>query len=286
MSGFVFAADPFRQTPVRSLGDGTDEKVQVKILGHGTSPTLGAAAQFQAVVDSQGRVKTATDITSSALPLNAATATNQSSQIALETSIDGRLTTLNAKDFATSAKQDTALTEAQSLHTDLNARMGALTETAPATDTASSGLNGRLQRIAQRLSSLIAFYTADFGASSASIRTAAQVGNATGAAAFGAGGTTAQVLRVVQANDQTTTGLADTFDRMKNKNFKDTEEVRYDIPTSFTSTAIYVGLAPAGTATSAASWAIVRTLFDANGNPSRDQIKLNVIWDNRAALAW
>lgn len=33
---------------------------------------------------------------------------------------------------------------------------GALTETAPATDTASSGLNGRLQRIAQRLTSLLA----------------------------------------------------------------------------------------------------------------------------------
>jgi hypothetical protein len=37
-----------------------------------------------------------------------------------------------------------------------NATIGALTETAPATDTASSGLNGRLQRIAQRLTSLIA----------------------------------------------------------------------------------------------------------------------------------
>jgi hypothetical protein len=33
---------------------------------------------------------------------------------------------------------------------------GALTETAPATDTASSGLNGRLQRIAQRLTTIIA----------------------------------------------------------------------------------------------------------------------------------
>lgn len=33
--------------------------------------------------------------------------------------------------------------------------IGPLTETAPATDTASSGLNGRLQRIAQRLSTLI-----------------------------------------------------------------------------------------------------------------------------------
>jgi hypothetical protein len=33
--------------------------------------------------------------------------------------------------------------------------IGALTETAPASDTASAGLNGRLQRIAQRLTSLI-----------------------------------------------------------------------------------------------------------------------------------
>jgi hypothetical protein len=36
------------------------------------------------------------------------------------------------------------------------ARAGIITETAPATDTASSGQNGRLQRIAQRLTSLIA----------------------------------------------------------------------------------------------------------------------------------
>jgi hypothetical protein len=37
-----------------------------------------------------------------------------------------------------------------------NTRIGDVTETAPANDTASSGLNGRLQRIAQRLTSLIA----------------------------------------------------------------------------------------------------------------------------------
>ncbi len=39
---------------------------------------------------------------------------------------------------------------------DFDTKTGALTETAPATDIASSGLNGRLQRIAQRLSSMIA----------------------------------------------------------------------------------------------------------------------------------
>jgi hypothetical protein len=42
----------------------------------------------------------------------------------------------------------------------LDARSGTLTETAPATDTASSGLNGRLQRIAQRLTTLIALLPA------------------------------------------------------------------------------------------------------------------------------
>ncbi len=45
-----------------------------------------------------------------------------------------------------------------------DARIGILTETAPATDTASSGLNGRLQRIAQRLTSLIALLPASLGA--------------------------------------------------------------------------------------------------------------------------
>ena len=45
-----------------------------------------------------------------------------------------------------------------------NVLTGPVTETAPATDTASSGLNGRLQRIAQRLSSLIALLPTALGA--------------------------------------------------------------------------------------------------------------------------
>lgn len=55
---------------------------------------------------------------------------------------------------ATSANQSSELT-----------LIGALTETAPASDTASSGLNGRLQRIAQRLSSLIALIPSTIGIS-------------------------------------------------------------------------------------------------------------------------
>ena len=69
-----------------------------------------------------------------------ATAANQTTGNASLGSIDTKLT-----DVAT----QTTLAQ---IDTDL----GSLTETAPATDTASSGLNGRLQRIAQRLTSLIA----------------------------------------------------------------------------------------------------------------------------------
>jgi hypothetical protein len=46
---------------------------------------------------------------------------------------------------------------------DADALFGSVTETAPASDTASSGLNGRLQRVAQRLTSLIALFPAALG---------------------------------------------------------------------------------------------------------------------------
>lgn len=60
--------------------------------------------------------------------------------------------------FATETTLGTRLTES-----DFDTKTGSLTETAPATDTASSGLNGRLQRIAQRLTSLIALLPGSLG---------------------------------------------------------------------------------------------------------------------------
>lgn len=51
-----------------------------------------------------------------------------------------------------------------SLKTVTVGQIGALTEAAPTTDTASAGLNGRLQRIAQRLTSLIALLPTALGA--------------------------------------------------------------------------------------------------------------------------
>lgn len=56
---------------------------------------------------------------------------------------------------STEATLSTRLSEA-----DFDTKVGSLTESAPGSDTASSGLNGRLQRIAQRLSTLISLVPA------------------------------------------------------------------------------------------------------------------------------
>lgn len=67
-----------------------------------------------------------------------------------------RITSLIALLPASLGQKASASSLAVTLSTEQEAEIGAVTETAPASDTASSGLNGRLQRIAQRLSSLIA----------------------------------------------------------------------------------------------------------------------------------
>ena len=76
-----------------------------------------------------------------------ATAANQATTNGSLSSIDTKLTSQ-----ATAANQTAQAT-----------LTGAVVETAPATDTASSGLNGRLQRIAQRLTSLIGLLPAALG---------------------------------------------------------------------------------------------------------------------------
>lgn len=69
-------------------------------------------------------------------------------------------TKLKATSLAVTLASDEALTVAVATG---NTEIGAVTETAPGSDTASSGLNGRLQRIAQRLTSLIALVPASLG---------------------------------------------------------------------------------------------------------------------------
>jgi hypothetical protein len=70
--------------------------------------------------------------------------------------------------LSTEAKQDTQITRLNLLATEAKqdaeaVLVGALNEAAPASDTANSGLNGRLQRIAQRITSLIALLPTSLG---------------------------------------------------------------------------------------------------------------------------
>lgn len=78
-----------------------------------------------------------------------------------------RLTSLIALLPASLGSKSAATSLAVTDSTEDVARMGAITETAPLTDIASSGLNGRLQRIAQRLSSLIALFPTALGTTTA-----------------------------------------------------------------------------------------------------------------------
>lgn len=80
--------------------------------------------------------------------------------------------------FATETTLGTRLSES-----DFDTKTGSLTETAPASDTASSGLNGRLQRIAQRITSLITALGSPFQAGGSIGNTAFGVNNAAGASA-------------------------------------------------------------------------------------------------------
>lgn len=90
---------------------------------HGLT-TGGGGGYVDVKVNPSGALTVESTVTSSALPTGAATSANQTAQSTL---------------------------------------FGAVTETAPASDTASSGLNGRLQRIAQRLTSLIALFPGTLG---------------------------------------------------------------------------------------------------------------------------
>jgi hypothetical protein len=113
-----------------------------------------------------------------------ATAANQATQITAEQAILAKLLAAPA----TEAKQDTQVTALGTLltTTDFDTKTGALTETAPATDTASSGLNGRLQRIAQRLTTLLAVFPTTIDTNS--------------------GAKSASTLRTVHATDDTMIG--------------------------------------------------------------------------------
>jgi hypothetical protein len=110
---------------------------------------------------------------------------------------------------ATEASLSNRLSEA-----DFDTKVGILTETPPATDIASSGLNGRLQRIAQRLSSLITAVGSPFQAGGSIGNTAFSVNNASGASAVNIqdGGNSLTVDGSVTVSQATGTDLHTVID--------------------------------------------------------------------------
>lgn len=79
---------------------------------------------------------------------------------------------------------------------------------------------------------------------------------------------------------------ADIFTRIKQRSFFNTEEVRYDIPSNLSSGTIYVGVATASAATSAAVWSVVKTGFTSESLPLRDLFKPGVVWDSRTSTSF
>lgn len=209
--------------------DDLNAALTVKVAG----ASLTGAESYFMDVDSNGNAKTVVNNASGASAVNIQDGGNS-------ITVDGTVAATQSGAWnitnitGTVSLPTGAATEATQLTQ--NTLIGAVTETVPASDTASSGLNGRLQRIAQRITSLIALLPASLGqktmanslavtiasdqtavpasqsgtwtvtaaedknfgtVGATTLRAAAQIGNATGAADFNAGATGAQTLRTV-----------------------------------------------------------------------------------------
>lgn len=78
--------------------------------------------------------------------------------------------------------------------------------------------------------------------------------------------------------------MSDYFKRIKGNQPLDTEEIRRDLCVPSPSGISYHGLATAGTSTSDASWSIIKITNDSSGNPTREQLFVDVAWDDRGDL--
>lgn len=88
------------------------------------------------------------------LPTGAATESTLATLNGKVTACNTGAVTVSSSALPTGAATETTLGTLLT-QSDFDTKIGSLTETAPGTDTASSGINGRLQRIAQRLTTLI-----------------------------------------------------------------------------------------------------------------------------------
>lgn len=119
-------------------------------------------------VDTEVKEDTGTPGDSRPLPVKILGTTGVAVDLATQTTLAALLTELQLKaDLSETQPVSVAGVSTSANQATLITGVGSLTETAPADDTASSGLNGRLQRIAQRITSLIALVPASLGSKAA-----------------------------------------------------------------------------------------------------------------------
>lgn len=130
----------------------------VELIGYDS----GSGVLRRVSVDATGQVNTTASIApgaGDATAANQVTGNNSLSSIDTKTPALGQALAAASTPVVLTAAQLTTLTPPAAItgfltEADFDTKTGSLTETAPATDTASSGLNGRLQRIAQRLTTI------------------------------------------------------------------------------------------------------------------------------------
>lgn len=145
----------------------------LKVDGSGTS--LPVTVQTNATVNQAQVAGTATDTNSGVKSAGTQRIVIATDQPALTNAlkVDGSAVTQPVSGTVTTnagTNLNTSALALETTQTTANTQTGIVTETAPASDTASSGLNGRLQRIAQRLTSLIAVFTIGAGTEAAAVR--------------------------------------------------------------------------------------------------------------------
>jgi len=132
--------------------------------------TAGGGAFVDVKANPSGALTVDATVSSSALPTGASTEATQLLVKAKTDNLDVLLSTRNAEatQALIKAKTDNLDVALSTVAKDVtllasNTLIGAVTETAPVSDTASSGLNGRLQRIAQNISAMIIQLPASLG---------------------------------------------------------------------------------------------------------------------------
>lgn len=146
--------------------------------------------------------------------------------------------------------------------TETNSRIGAVTEAAPGTDTASSGLNGRLQRVSQRLTSLIALFPTSIGQKTKAGSLSVTLASDTDGITVSAADTRSRAERVLKAAPSAG------------------EEVRLDA----TATDDYTGMATDGADTTTAVWDVTRA-YKTGVNVTRIRFRSGIKWAERT-LGW